>query len=252
MRKIVIILLSVIGLLFAGIYIYLSYNYAKKSRLLKEGESYGYWDFESSVERFYRRSGEFPEALKVDFYRDNEDYYYFDSLFVLNLAHMPKMMPDILSRKEGVLVYYPIYNRHNGLRESFVLLSAGIDGKLDNNVTDTLYMDSWWQQLRIYNLEQVMADTFYKQAENILSVRTRRSGQTINGEINYNPDRDIKLLPCFSLFSYLFGKKDYVVRYGLPYYIYRPVIDSDQRIENFDIKWRLEPEIIIKENTDQK
>ncbi|PLW98926.1 MAG: hypothetical protein C0591_03520 [Marinilabiliales bacterium] len=104
---------------------------------------------------------------------------------------------DYLARGNDTLIrYYPIYNRKNKKRESFVLLSAGIDGSHDNDIKqeDTLFIDNWTTKIIAYNPE-----TYEK------------TGDTIR---NYNPN--------FNIYNYYFGSKDLIIQY----------VDCVQRFKN--------------------
>ena len=96
---------------------------------------------------------------------------------------------DFLQRNgDGYIRYYPLYNRDNNKREAYILLSAGIDGKVNNNFTyhDSLFISDFLDKINIYN-----PNSFYK------------VGDTINAT---KP-------PEFSLFDYFFGRKDYLIEY---------------------------------------
>lgn len=212
MKKILILGLAILMVLLFVLYVCLKVDYEKKIRTLQAGECYGYYMLESALSGFYFRNGEFPEAIVSN---NTDSLYGHDKL-----VGIPFQLVDILAREDsGMLMYYPIYSRINGKRESFVLLSTGVDGKLDNMILDTLYMDNWWTQLKVYNIEEVMGNAFYKQAWNIVCVRTPERIEYLGNDLN---SINMGLFdPRFSIFRYLWGKKDYVVRYGLPYYIQR-------------------------------
>lgn len=95
---------------------------------------------------------------------------------------------DFLSRGEDSLIrYYPIYNSMNLKREGYVLLSAGIDGEINNVINnDSLFESSFIRNLKLYN-----PSNYYQ------------VGDTIE------PESKIK----FNLFNYFFGKKDYLIEY---------------------------------------
>ena len=221
MKKYYYIIISVIVLsLFATVYIYLKSDYNEKLLTLQDFYWRGY--VRDGLFVFYFHKGEFP--VKV-IYTDR-DYYeesnYYDSLFQNNIVE------TIHLEGEEVLAYYPIYNRNNGKRESFVLLSAGIDGKMNNNITDTLYMDSWWTQLKIYNFQEIMANTFFKQAYNRIFIMTTHRFVHIGYDFDKNVSSTIESMrPKFSIFDYLWGKKDYVVMYGFDEYLEPGMSDFD-------------------------
>ena len=61
---------------------------------------------------------------------------------------------DPFAEDNSIYYYQSIYNRINGLREGFVLLSRGIDGKIDNffSKSDTLFY-SEINHLKLYSLD---------------------------------------------------------------------------------------------------
>jgi hypothetical protein len=63
---------------------------------------------------------------------------------------------DIFSRQGEWVGYFPIYDSKDSLIVSYLLLSAGVDGKLDN-VTDSLsklHINDWKQKLVLYNPDE--------------------------------------------------------------------------------------------------
>lgn len=250
MKKTLIFVSVVVIAILAAVYVWLKSDYDNKWTILKSGESIGYRWLESALEGFYLTNGEFPAGVIYD---ENLTWET-DSLYGVkyNMVGISTMLVDEFTLKGerfGQLTYYPIYNRDNGKRESFILLSAGIDGRLNNIVSDTLYKDNWWTQLDIYNLQEIMTDAFYKQALSTLYIRTKRRGGQIGGnedECTWKYRNSIR--PAFSTIQYLWGKKDYVVQYGLPYYIYTPIIDADREIEELNATWELKPQLIVRES----
>lgn len=88
---------------------------------------------------------------------------------------------DELNDNGSIFLYVPLYSRQTKKKESFVLISAGIDGKLNAKYTvgDTIYDDEYLNKFNFYNIEE------------------------------YAERKSVK----FNLGSYLFGNKDYLVRY---------------------------------------
>lgn len=100
---------------------------------------------------------------------------------------------DPLSKNKKIFVYYPIYNRLTKKRDNYLILSTGLDGILNNNIskTDTLYSDDWIIKLKLYNKN----DALWR----------------INEKYNYlNREEVIKYNP----FQKKFGKKDYAIIIG--------------------------------------
>jgi len=94
---------------------------------------------------------------------------------------------DFLSSRKGFINYVPLYNRLNLKREAFLIISAGIDGKINNviNEEDTIFIDEFEEKFRFYN----------------------PAGEIIPN--NHLPDPD----STFHLMKLLFGKKDYIIQY---------------------------------------
>ncbi|MFU8845130.1 MAG: hypothetical protein ACNA7V_15110 [Bacteroidales bacterium] len=81
--------------------------------------------------------------------------------------------------KEATLFYIPLHNRKNMKRESYLLVSAGIDRALNHALSesDTIYEDEIQQYFKFYN------------------------------------DYEVPGIPEFCVFDRLFGKKDLVIAY---------------------------------------
>jgi len=88
---------------------------------------------------------------------------------------------DSLNEFGHILLYVPLYSRQTNKKESLVLISAGIDGKLNTqyNVGDTIYDDEYLDTFNFYNVQEYINRESMK----------------------------------FNIWDYLFGKKDYLVRY---------------------------------------
>ena len=87
---------------------------------------------------------------------------------------------DSLNKNQDILLYIPLYNRDTKKKESFILISAGIDGKLNTKYTigDTIYDDEYLNKFEFYNLKE------------------------------YIERKSMK----FNLWDYYFGNKDYLIR----------------------------------------
>ena len=134
------------------------------------------------LEAYYKKHGVFP----VDYYsivKKLIDYYPEDSTQIKDYY-----LTDFLSRKNDMLVYVPLYSSTN-IRSSFVLISSGIDGRINSNIRNTtrLYYDSLLIKYDFYNSLDF--------AENEKIIKER--------EIDYN------------LVDYCFGSKDYIIQIGL-------------------------------------
>lgn len=60
---------------------------------------------------------------------------------------------DLFSSDSNELMYVPVYNRLTKRRDAFVIISAGIDGNLNTEVTsvDSMYTDNCFESLNLYN-----------------------------------------------------------------------------------------------------
>ncbi len=92
---------------------------------------------------------------------------------------------DPFSKHSKNLLYIPLYNKNNNLYEGYMLLSAGIDGKINATVEDTVFMDDI-KRFKLYNPNQ----------------------------IKWNETQDIyEFADDFSLYNYFCGKKDLLIGY---------------------------------------
>lgn len=122
-----------------------------------------------------------------------------------------QMFEDLYSRNGEDIIYIPLYDYETKVPMSFIFLSAGIDGKINNKVSpnDTLYLNTWWGELDIYNYgEAVLVQDFWRKSnENWVLFDYEQYRKY------YPPYPD--LAPRFSLTKYLWGKKDWIIQIGL-------------------------------------
>lgn len=123
------------------------------------------------------------DIKKLDWQIDNNAHWH--SYFLHNI--------DKFSDKKDVAIYFPLYNRHTKRRESFVILSAGIDGKQNNFLTDndTLFMDNWQVKLKLYNPNHPY-------------------GNVCDSIIFFDKEGMVK----FNIFNLFFGCKDQLLQVG--------------------------------------
>ncbi len=119
---------------------------------------------------------------------------------------------DPFSRRDELIQYVPLYDRQSRQRKSYLLLSAGLDGKFNNTISlnDTLYMDSWWASAPVYNFEQAIFAKFWRSNYN----KTRK----------YIEDEPVEYIERFSVYwkkcesplnpFHYFGNKDCVILMG--------------------------------------
>lgn len=96
---------------------------------------------------------------------------------------------DPFSKDSSLYSYIPIYERTNKKRMSFIILSAGVDGKIDllSDGEDSLYHDEFEQKLQLYNPG---------------SLKWRNKHDKVDVKVG------------FSMIDQLGGKKDLIVAYG--------------------------------------
>jgi len=189
MRK-KVVFFSIFTILFISMIILWCYLRKSYQQNFEKLEDKRFMFYEGPYLRFYYDIYECPKSFNslIDSMKlSQSDYQSFLEQFFM----------DYLARGDDTLVeYYPIYNRKNKKRESFVLLSAGIDGSHNNviNPEDTLFIDNWTTKIKAYNPE-----TYEK------------TGDTIR---NYKPN--------FNIYDYFFGNKDLIIQY----------VDCVQRFKN--------------------
>ncbi len=105
--------------------------------------------YEDLINNFIKVDG-FPESLDEVYFVYKREYP--KDIEVMEILHFI----DVFSRKGEWVGYVPLYGPGDSLIVSYLLLSAGIDGKLDN-VLDPgvkLHLDDWRQKLALYNPDE--------------------------------------------------------------------------------------------------
>ena len=119
-----------------------------------------------------------------------------------------QLLTDPLAKNKEELQYFPLYDYRTKRPVSFLFLSAGIDGKIDNKLShnDTLYVHNWWADLiDYYYVEAFLLD--------ILIIYSRERIALANTPIYV-------LLPPQSrvhgirFIDYFCGNKDWIVQLG--------------------------------------
>jgi hypothetical protein len=117
-----------------------------------------------------------------------------------------KYFKDLLSRETpGFLQYIPLYNRDNMKREGFMVLSAGIDGKINNKYewNDTLFVDDF-----LFSSDFNYFGNFgLIDKKNMLKLYPPKNLATIDIQKE-------KPKVYFNIFNYFFGNKDILVGHG--------------------------------------
>jgi hypothetical protein len=102
------------------------------------------------IDDFKKNEGRFPNSLEEVYltykYDNPEGIGYIEKEFFI----------DIFNKKGRWVGYFPIYNSDDSQIISYLLLSAGIDGKLDNvnDPCNKLHLDDWKQKLKLYNPDE--------------------------------------------------------------------------------------------------
>lgn len=136
--------------------------------------------YQDSFLFYFNHESKYPvnidEAMLIK--PDNPDYnIYLDS-----------QLKDYLNKESALIQYIPVYDKANLRINAFLLVSAGIDGKIDNNITkdDTIFIDDFDKKLNFYNISSI---------QDSISLRPSDKGTK------------------FNIFDYFFGKKDYLISY---------------------------------------
>jgi hypothetical protein len=110
-------------------------SYLDLKEKLKSDVYYNVFDYQ------FLRYGEYPESTEkvinsfIEEGFQNEILYYFG---------------DPFGKKDNYIEYIPLYNRKTIKREGYILLSAGIDGRINNVFKDSIFLDEDIQ-LRLYD-----------------------------------------------------------------------------------------------------
>ena len=102
------------------------------------------------IDNFKEINGRFPDSLEEVYlvYK----HYNPEEIGSIEYWHFI----DVFNEKGRWIGYFPIYDSNDSIIISYILLSAGIDGKLDNvfDSSDKLHVDDWKQKLRLYNPDE--------------------------------------------------------------------------------------------------
>jgi hypothetical protein len=110
----------------------------------------GLESYDILIDTFKEVEGRFPDSLEEVYLAYKHDYP--EDIGIIERHHFM----DIFNKKEKWIGYFPIYNSDNSQIISYLILSAGIDGKLDNiyDPCSKLHLDDWKQKLDLYNPEE--------------------------------------------------------------------------------------------------
>ena len=99
------------------------------------------------IDLFKEVDGVYPSSLQEVYLAYKSDYP--EDIDWIESYHFI----DIFSKNKEWDGYFPIYNDEGTQIISYFILSAGIDGKLDNvlDVSEKLRLDNWKEKLKLYN-----------------------------------------------------------------------------------------------------
>jgi len=102
------------------------------------------------IDSFKEVYGKFPDSLNEVYLTYKQSYP--EEIKRIELRHFM----DIFNKKGRWIGYFPVYNSDGSEIISYIVLSAGIDGKLDNvfDSSDKLHLDDWKQKLHLYNPDE--------------------------------------------------------------------------------------------------
>lgn len=174
--KIGVVTFSIIGLLIIISWVLSKKNYKEKIEVLNLNSQDVWLGYPLLFNISFIDSLEYPSHLSE----------LMDSFLVnpYNYKIVKDKMKDPFSKQEDDLLYVPIYSSSNKLREGFLLISAGIDGKINTKIKDTIYFEDV-SNLKFYNP--------FPSAK----------------KLSY---REYKLKYCY--FDYLFGNSDLLVEFA--------------------------------------
>ena len=162
---------------------------------------------------FYLTFGYFPRSMDeaLDFY--HREIQPDESKETLRAQ---QVLQDPFSRDSCEIQYVPLYDYETKKPVSFILLSAGVDGKMDNKITpsDTLYLNNWWAKLDVYNYEEAVLPQDYWIKWEDLCRAYGEDIEDIETLLKYNPPYP-ELALHFTMRNYLWGKKDWIIQLGL-------------------------------------
>lgn len=201
-HKYVIIILSII---IVCIIVIVFFNIQKKNNKTAIHEMYFHsriGSYEMYLADFFINNGRYPYSSKelIDSINNQHD---------IELGDFNIFRQDLFSKKGELLRYYPLYDR-KGNCVSFLILSSGIDGKFNTPEVffDTVYLDSWWNKIDVYNYFE---DVLMRDHDEKICIL---SNVYDFPEINNYPIPYPKV-DKFNLWNYCFGRKDYVVQVDL-------------------------------------
>jgi hypothetical protein len=113
--------------------------------------------YNTLIDCFKEVDGRFPDSLREVYLAYNHDYP--EDIGQIELRHFI----DVFSKDKEWIGYFPIYDNEDTQIVSYVILSAGIDGTLNNviNSSDKLHLNNWKQKLKLYNPDEFDGISIY-------------------------------------------------------------------------------------------
>ncbi|KAF5069926.1 hypothetical protein DSECCO2_227930 [anaerobic digester metagenome] len=174
--RLILGLLLVLAIIIIGVYVVSKGNFYRKMNKVSLNSEHLWFGYPTIFNGFFDTYFRYPNQLNelYDFYSNNAVAY----------EEIVNRMKDPFSETGADLLYVPVYSKLNNLCEGYLLISAGIDGKLNNLINDTTYF------------EDVKKLTLYNQFDAATSLSFRQYNLT------------------FKLTDYLFGDKDLLVEFA--------------------------------------
>ncbi len=128
-------------------------EYQEKMDVISKNSDVGWYSYQYIFEAFFSEKFRYPkdfEELSRYFKKDTTAFEIFTN-----------KMKDPFSMQNKDLLYVPVFNRSNHLCEGFLLISAGIDGKIDNQIEDSIFFETV-KDLHFYNTLKVATTLSYR------------------------------------------------------------------------------------------
>jgi hypothetical protein len=168
-------------------------KFEAKMNLLQNDDNGGLNRYQTFIDSFRSANGKYPESLNevYDYAESTSNYFY--TIEEIEQNHFV----DVFSKKGEWVGYFPLYDSTDTEIVSYVILSAGIDGKLDNKLAsgEKLHMDDWSQRLKLYNpneYDEIDADSLYPYTAYPV-MNTLKYPPAYNAEDEKHGDKDMLL-----------------------------------------------------------
>lgn len=139
--KTTLLLIGVLAISYIVVCYFLKSNFQKKTEQIAANSDKFFFGYLDLGEHFYNDKFRYPNNAK-------ELYDFFASAPWFKEAK--ETMKDPFSKQNGDLLYVPVFSKTNRICEGYLLISAGIDGKINTQLPDSLYFETV-KTLRFYN-----------------------------------------------------------------------------------------------------